>query len=214
MTNDMKKLNFLILFLCGCLSLLSQKKDSLRPPMPDYYRKEEIIVNAKRYRIHNSYLTFGPGFLSNNLHTQSSRAVGIDFQFHIRRQHFQVGVMMSGPDFSSNNDVEGKLGYGFRKETRSYNIAAFAGVNYFTGVRTLLDTADNPIPEYYSGIGGYACIQAVKKFAYDFGLGGELFAEVSGRRRVFGFKIIAFFSGAYRGPKKNYNPNVRSEYSR
>jgi hypothetical protein len=79
---------------------------------------------------------------------------------------------------------------------------------------TLRDSLDNITPEFYQGIGGYLCIQAVKKVAYDFGIGGEFFAEISPKRRMFGFKIIAYFSGAYRGPKRNYNPNVRAEYSK
>lgn len=210
----MQKLLFFFLLFSSTLGLQAQAKDSVKSGMPDYYRKEEIIVSGKRYRIHNNYLSFGPGFLSNNLQNQSQRAIGIDFQFHVRRQHFQIGVMMSGPNFSANNDVEAKIGYGYRKETKTFNLAAFAGANYFTGVLTFLDSAGLPQPEFYSGIGGYACVQAVKKFTYDFGLGAEMFAEVSGRRRMFGFKIIAFFSGAYRGPKKGYNPNVRSEYSK
>lgn len=209
----MRQLIYIAIFFSSFLNLLGQNKDSLRPAMPDYYRREEIIVSSKRYRIHNNYLSFGPGFLYNNLQKQSQRAIGIDFQFHVKRQHFQVGLMMSGPNFNSNNDVEAKIGYGYRKETRAVNLAAFAGANYYTGVLTVVDSAGDILPEFYSGIGGYACVQAVKKFAYDFGLGAELFAEVSGRRRMFGFKIIAFFSGAYRGPKKGYNPNVRSEYT-
>ncbi len=209
----MRQFIYILFFFSSALSLLGQKKDSLKPAMPDYFRKEEIIVNSKRYRIHNNYLSFGPGFLYNSLQNQSQRAIGIDFQFHVRRQHFQFGLMMSGPNFSSNNDVEAKIGYGYRKETKSANLAAFAGANYYTGVLTVQDSAGVILPEFYSGIGGYACVQAVKKLAYDFGLGAELFAEVSGRRRIFGLKIIAFFSGAYRGPKKGYNPNVRSEYA-
>lgn len=188
-------------------SVMAQEAPKKKPP---YDRKEEIIHNGKRYRIHNNYLTLGGGFLNASNRGESQKTLGIDFQFHIRRQHFQTGVMMSGPDFGDNNHVQGHVGYGYRREGRYSNLAAFAGANYFTGVEGV---AGSP-PVFYQGAGGYACIQAVSKFTYDIGLGIELFVDVSKRQNMFGFRIIAFFSGSYRGPKRNFNPNVRSENPR
>jgi hypothetical protein len=114
---------------------------------------------------------------------------------------------MSGTELFSNNHIQGHVGYGVRRETKTSNLAAFLGPAYNTGV-TGTPGSD---PEFYQGIGAYGCLQAVVKLSYDIGIGLELFDELSARQNIFGFKIIAFFSGAYRGVKRNYNPNVRSE---
>jgi hypothetical protein len=195
-----------------CLGLGAQV-DSLRPKKPDYFKKEEIIHNNKRYAIHNNYLTFGAGFLSSNYHSASQKIIGIDYQFHIREQHFQAGALMSGVEFLSDNNKQLHLGYGYRKETGAYNLAFFAGPSYIYGVRTISDS--NGIrPEIYENFGLYCSLQAVAKLTYDLGIGTELFAEISNGQKMFGFKLIAFFSGAYRGVKRNFNPNVRSQNPR
>jgi hypothetical protein len=178
----------------------------------DYRRKEEIIYYGKRYRIHNNYLTVGAGFLNASIRDQSQKCGGADFVFHIREQHFQAGLIMSGEELLANNNLQTHLGYGYRYETQSLNLAAFAGPTWFTGVVPFTDpVTGNTRPDFYSGFGGYACLQAVNKFYYDFGLGLELFGDISYKQSTFGFKIILFFSSAYRGPKRNYNVNVRSE---
>ena len=186
---------------------MSQIREVPRDEKPPYNRKEEILHYGKRYRIHNNYLTLGGGFASSSIRSRGQKVVGADFQFHIRRQHFQMGLMMSGDQFLSNNHVQGHLGWGLRKETRTANFAGFFGPAYNYGV---VGVAGAP-ERFYRGLGAYASLQFVTKLAYDIGLGLEVFDELSGNQNIFGFKIIAFFSGAYRGVKKNYNPNVRSE---
>jgi len=114
---------------------------------------------------------------------------------------------MSGEAFLSNNHAQAHICYGLRKETTRSNFAVYLGPCYYIGVEGI-----PPAPATdYEGFGAYASAQAVTKFAYDIGLGLELFAELSAKQTLSGFKIIVFFSGAYRGVKKNYNPNVRSE---
>lgn len=148
--------------------------------------------------------------LNSSIRNQSQNNLGIDFQFHIRRQHFQSGVMMSGPAFGSNNNVQAHVGYGYRRERSKNNLAAFIGPSYHWGVEGAVGT-----PEvFYNTFGAYGSVQFVTKFLYDIGLGVEGFADISQKQTMFGFRVIAFFSGAYRGPKRNYNPNVRSENPR
>lgn len=118
---------------------------------------------------------------------------------------------MSGEEFLGNNNVQGHFGYGLRKETTKINLAAFAGVTYFTGVIGRKDSLGNSIPQYYSGNGLYMSAQAVTKLTYDIGIGIEVFGEISKWQNLAGFKVMMFFSGAYRGLKKNYNPHVRAE---
>ncbi|MBI2721856.1 MAG: hypothetical protein HYX39_06745 [Bacteroidetes bacterium] len=178
---------------------------------PEYDRKEEILNEGKRYRLHNNYLTFGGGILQTSLRTSEQKALGVDFHFHIKRQYFQAGIIMSGEQFLSNNNIQAHLGYGLRKETPKINLAAFAGLSYYTGVIGGLDTSGKSVAVYYAAPGLYISGQAITKLSYDIGIGLEIFGEVSKFQAIAGFKIILFFSGAYRGLKKNYNPHVRAE---
>lgn len=166
---------------------------------PRYNRKEEVLYDGKRYRVHNNYLTAGGGFAMASNRKDVQKAVAVDFQFHIRRQHFQAGVMMAGDAFLSNNHVQAHVGYGFRREKRTSNFAIFAGPTYFTGVE---GTPGITLPQFYDGFGAYASAQAITKFTYDIGFGVELFGEINYKQTIGGLKFIFFFSGAYRGTKK------------
>lgn len=192
----------LLLFAGG----IAQNSDSLKTKRPPYNRKEEILYQNKRYRIHNNYLTLGGGFLGSTLREDIQNVVAADYQFHIRRQHFQVGAMMSGEEFLSNNYVQVHLGYGYRIENYNSNFAAFIGPTYFSGVAGKVGQAE----DFFDGYGVYLSVQAVLKVAYDIGLGVEVFGEVNYKQNMAGIKLIAFFSGAYRGVKKKVNPNVRT----
>lgn len=202
----MKALRLLILILLFGSGASAQEKPEVKEK-PKYDRREEIIYDGKRYRVHNSYLTLGPGFLSSTLRPSLQKSIGIDFQFPVRRLHFQAGVMMSGQDFGSNNNIGGHVCYGIRSEKSRNNLAAYIGPSFYTGVE---GDANNK-PKFYQGVGGYICFQAVAKLTYDIGIGAELFSEVSPKQTYVGLKFILFFSGAYRGAKKNFNPHVRSE---
>lgn len=196
------------------ISLAAQEnKDSLpaRKQKEEYFRKEEILHAGKRYRRYNNYLTFGAGYLGSTLRSDMQKNIGADFHFHIQKQYFQAGVVMSGIDFLSNNNVQAHFGYGYRQERSNYNLAAYGGISYYTGVIGILDTAGFSVPYEYEGMGVYGCVQYITKLTYDIGIGAELFGEYSRHQAIGGIRIILFFSGAYRGPKQNYNPNVRSE---
>jgi hypothetical protein len=204
----MIKIRIGILLCLGSLSIMAQDKP--KTGMPAYFRKEEIIDNGKRYRIHNSYLSVGPGFLASSIRSSVQKSLGLDYQFPIRRMHFQAGALMSGEGFSSNNNVQAHVCYGFRKENRRNNFAAYIGPSFYTGV----EGDASALPSFYQGVGLYGSAQVVTKFAYDIGLGLELFGEVSQKQNILGLRLIAFFSGAYRGPKRNFNANVRAENSK
>jgi hypothetical protein len=202
----------IIAFLLFTANILSGQEKPPKPEKPDYRRKEEIIYFGKRYRIHNNYFTFGPGFLNSSIREQSQKCAGADFVFHIREEHFQLGLLMSGEEFLSNNNVQVHFGYGLRKEKQTSNLGIFAGPTYFTGVTAFTDPVTGVTrPDFYNGYGFYVSMQGISKFYYDFGIGLELFADVNYKQTMYGFKVILFFSGAYRGVKRNYNPNVRAE---
>ncbi|HQQ93391.1 MAG TPA: hypothetical protein PLQ93_02455 [Bacteroidia bacterium] len=200
--------SFSIALLLWFSQAIGQNADSLyRKEKLPFDRKEEIIYHGKRYAIHNNYLSLGAGFLSTSLRFDVQKTIGADYQFHIRRQQFQVGAMMSGEEFFSNNNVQAHIGYGLRKESLSANYAIFVGPTYFSGVAGMVGSP----PDFYTGFGMYFSVQATIKIFYDIGLGAELFGEINYKQSIMGIKFIAFFSGAYRGPKRQYNPNVRSE---
>lgn len=116
---------------------------------------------------------------------------------------------MSGNDFFANNYIQAHLCYGLRKETNLTSFGIFLGPTYYTGVEGTPGVTD---PILYKGVGGYLSVQAVSKFvAYDVGLGGELFADLSIQQSIVGIKLIAFFSGAYRGKQGYFNPHVRKK---
>lgn len=204
------KLKALILFLFAATDFMAQEQKTADTIVYPYFRKEEIIFEGKRYRIHNNYLTLGAGFGASSIRDQSQKNIGADYQFHIRTQHFQIGAMMSGNSIGDNNNIQAHLGYGYRIEKNKSNLAAFVGPTYFSGVEGDASSA----PVFYDGFGAYFSVQAVSKFVYDVGLGAEIYADFSYKQSLFGLKIIAFFSNAYRGPKRNINPNVRSENPR
>lgn len=159
--------------------------------------------------MYNNYVTLGGGALFSNIREQNQKTVGADYQFHIRRQYFQVGAMMSGVELFSNNHIQAHACYGLRRENNTTHVAVFLGPSFFTGVKGIPGQTD---PELYEGIGAYISAQAVSKFvAYDIGAGVELFADISAKQNLAGVKLIVFFSSAYRGVKKYYNPNVRPQ---
>ncbi len=153
----------------------------------------------------------GAGYLGSSLRKDAQQNVGFDFNFHIRRQNFQAGLLMSGNQFLSNNNIQTHLGYGWRKEGNTSNFAVYGGLTYFYGVLGIADSVLGYIPFYYQGVGVYFSAQAIKKFSYDIGMGFEFFGEYNPGQQILGFKFILFFSGAYRGAKRNFNPNVHSE---
>ncbi|MDI1355482.1 MAG: hypothetical protein PSX36_11210 [bacterium] len=206
----MIKLKVLILFLVIAFDIVAQNKDLSDTVKLPYFKKEEIIFEGKRYRIHNNYLTAGAGFGASSSRSTAQKNLALDYQFHIRMQQFQTGVLISGNDFGSTNFTQLHVGYGYRLEKNKTNFAFFAGPTYFTGV--MGDTSTTAV--IFDGFGLYSSVQVVYKVVYDIGLGLELFSDINYKQRMFGVKIIAFFSNAYRGPKRNINPNVRSENPR
>lgn len=201
------KFRSLVLMIVWAGDLLGQKDILVPKEQPPYDRKEEIIFENKRYRIHNNFITLGGGYLGSSIREDVQRCVNADFQFHIRLHHFQIGAMMSGEEFLSNNNTQVHLGYGLRRENNGSNLAAFIGPTYFTGVQGAVGQP----AVFYDGFGLYVCGQAIYKLAYDIGLGVELFLETGQKYTQGGIKFVAYFSGAYRGAKKKFNPHVKSQ---
>lgn len=193
-----------ILFLFLISSFVHAQKDTL-----PYDRTEEILDKGKRYAFHNNYLTGGFGFSGTKIRDVEQATLGIDFVFHIKRQHFQAGVLMSGNEFRSNNNLSGHLCYGYRIENHKSNIAFFAGISQNKGaIPAHIDQTDTIPVFYYRNTGLYANISYVHKLTYDIGIGLEAHVEINKTQVFAGIKGIVFFSGAYRGKAKVFNRRV------
>lgn len=169
-----------------------------------YNKKAEIIYDGKRYRKYNNYLTFGAGKNYSDVRRLLQSCINIDFQFHLQREYFQLGLFMSGDDYLRNNNIQGHLCYGYRYEREKYNLAGFIGPSYSYFVTAFTDTSGITSPVINNTMGGYVCIQGVYKVKYDVGIGLELFGDFSPLQKIAGVKLIVFFSGAYRGVKRGF----------
>jgi hypothetical protein len=180
-----------------------------------YDRLEEIIDNDKRYALHNNYLSVGFGLSASNVRDREQSTLGIDYVFHIKREHFQVGFLMSGDRFLSNNNLQAHACYGYRIENEKHNIAFFGGPSFNTGVLPPKYNETDTIPaRFYEAIGLYLSASYIHKLTYDIGIGIEGIFEVNSTQVFGGIKASIFFSGAYRGKSKIYNKHVKRKQKR
>ena len=207
----MKSVVIFVLFILFANSVFAQtdttsiiqKKDTVL-----FNPKKEITYDGKRYRVYNNWLSVGVG-QGFNQHwykdEKDEKNAGIDYSFYIKKYYFRVGGFMSGRDLSHVNNYSFHGGIGLRKEELKYNLSMFLGpsTSYFRrplsdstqfGLQTVLSTV-------YNRVGAYACVEAVYKFKYDLGLGGQIFCDYNEVQIVYGVRIVAYFSSAYRGIK-------------
>lgn len=199
----LKKIVLIYIFFY-CLPSFAQKDTAA------YNRKEEIVYDSKRYRKYNNYLTFGVGKGFVDIRRLDQSYINVDFQFHLQREYFQLGMFMSGDDFLRNNNIQGHLGYGKRYEKEKYNLAGYIGPSYSYFVTGKTDTAGFTTPIVNNVLGGYICLQAVYKIKYDVGAGVEIFADISSLQKMVGGRLILYFSGAYRGVKRGFKTKPKS----
>lgn len=186
-----------VLFLFAAFVAKAQKDTTYNP-------KEETVYDGKRYRVYNNWLSAGAGWAYNTHREKDQKSVGVDFNFHIKKQEFQLGVFTTGNNFTPGNNYNFHLGLGLRRERPKYNLAAFVGPSASYFYRPLKDTLNYDISRLYNEVGGYACVQVVYKIKYDIGLGLDLFADYNKTQAIFGTRVILFFSGAYRGIKTGH----------
>lgn len=196
---------YIIIIFCFLQSIAFSQRDTSK-----YDRLEEIIHRDKRYAIHNNYLSAGFGFAYSSVRDLEQSVIGIDYVFHIKRNHFQAGFLMSGKEFLSNNNLQGHFCYGYRKEDEKRNIAFFGGLSYNTGVLPPIYRETDTVPaRFYDAAGIYLSASYIKKMSYDIGFGLEGIIEINSVQVFGGIKAIVFFSGAYRGKAKIYNKHVK-----
>lgn len=203
----MKHLLGFIVIICAFGSAFSQA-DSLKPV---FDRKKEIVYDGKRYRVYNNWLSIGAGAGYNTRWPKDEKNIGVDFSFHIKQYYFRMGGFMSGADFRESNNYSLHACFGLRKETNKYNLSAFIGPSSSYFRRPLKDTTNYNLNTVYNELGAHACIEAVYKFKYDVGLGGQIFCDYNQVQMVYGVRLIVYLSGAYRGIKPMARPITKQK---
>ena len=98
-----------------------------------YNPKKEIVYDGKRYRVYNSWLSFGAGANYNTRWPKDEKNSAVDFSFHIKQHYLRAGGFLSGREYTAANNYSFHLCYGLRKEDNRYNLSAFIGpsLSYF-----------------------------------------------------------------------------------
>ena len=167
-------------------------------------KKKEIVLQNKRYRIYNNYLSAGVGQCYNSGWKEVELCTSFDFNFHATKKYFQIGGNLVGPALWNNNCIQLHAGWGYRLERCNYQVAAYGGVSFSDGYY-LKTTNYDSLKIKMSSVGVYAAIQGFYKFKFDYGLGLSSFVDVNPKQTLVGLKVELFFSGAYKGLKRiNY----------
>lgn len=206
-------LNVKPFFILFCLLLLTTAKISAQTDTTTKAKKDtsafnpkkEIAYDGKRYRVYNNWLTFGGGAGYNSRWLKDEKNLAIDYTFHVKQYYIRAGAFMSGRDFTAANNYNFHLGLGLRKEEEKYNLSAFIGPSFSYFKRPLKDSTEYGLETIlntvYNRVGGHACIEAIYKIKYDVGIGGQIFCDYNDVQFVYGVRLVAYFSGAYRGIK-------------
>lgn len=171
-----------------------------------YDPKKEIAYDGKRYRVYNNWLSVGAGAGYNTKWPKDEKNLGADFSFHVKEHYLRLGGFLSGADYTAANNYSFHFCYVFRKEGEKYNLSAAIGPSTSNFRRPLSDSSNYNLATVYNKVGGFAALEAVYKFKYDVGIGGQIFCDYNEVQMVYGVRLIVYFSGAYRGIKHGYVP--------
>ncbi|HEU4718148.1 MAG TPA: hypothetical protein VFU15_09950 [Bacteroidia bacterium] len=195
----MSRLNYIFLFLFFPLFLAAQK-DSVDV-------KKEIVINNKRFRVYNSWVSGGVGLAYHSVDPRTQTMLGVNFNFHIKQYYFRLGTMFSGDVFGLWNNFQAHACWiPYRTDQVKYHLAMMAGASYSTGYPYLYaGTFDNIHP--YKETGLYLEVQYIRKLFFDVGGGGALFANINKQNTIIGVRADIYLSGAYKGYVKGKEPH-------
>lgn len=196
------KILFSIIVFSFLISFVKAQSEAVKD---DFDPKKEVVFDGKRFRVWNSYLTFGglSGGSINKVVPGCQFAGAIDLNIHIKKNYFQSGICLSGQTFGNYSDTEFHLCWGKRIEKKHYNFAAFGGIDYslfYVWNKDSIPQKFNTTPK--TAPGAYLAVQNFFKFKYDVGIGITLYASYNYSRYLFGMRLEMFFSNAYRGKKR------------
>jgi hypothetical protein len=164
-------------------------------------RKREVVFKNKKYRVYNNYITGGIGKCYNSGWSNVQLCPALDFNFHIGKQSFQIGGLLSEPNFGINNCLQLHAGWGYRYERSNYMLAAYGGISHTSGF--LKPVNDTTSAASFSNVGAYIALQCLYKVKFDYGIGLTAFVDINATQILTGIRAELFFSGAYRGVKKH-----------
>ena len=124
-----------VLFLALCCPEFSFGQDTAVYKLQENF-KREIIIRDKRFRVYNNWFSGGGGIAGHTANPYMQVVLAVNINFHIKRQYFRLGGMMSGQDFGLWNNYQLHGGWiPYRKETEKYNLAFIGGIAYSTGYK-------------------------------------------------------------------------------
>ncbi len=199
----------IVLFLALCCPEFSFGQDTAVYKQQENF-KREIIIGDKRFRVYNNWFSGGGGVAGHTANPYMQVVLAVNINFHIKRQYFRLGGMMSGQDFGLWNNYQLHGGWiPYRKETEKYNLAFVGGIAYSTGYKFIRapDVYDNNHP--YLEWGGYAEVQYIRKIYFDVGIGGAFFVNVNAKNSIIGIRADIFLSSAFKGYVKGREPKPK-----
>lgn len=166
-----------------------------------------FVINNKKFQYYNNWFTVGGGGQQNLSYERAlGFASGLDFNFHLLKQYYQIGTLFTGTRYGSYNCFQFHAAYGKRFEDKDYHFAAFLGLSYSSGFQLEIIDSAKSIKRNFSKPGIYLQAEIVKKITYDVGIGASFFADWNKEQSMIGMRFILYFSGAYIGKnKKNYS---------
>jgi hypothetical protein len=164
----------------------------------------EFVINNQKFKYYSNWLNICGGVQQNITYQRElGFAGGVDFNFHVKREYFQIGTSITGTSVGSFNNYQLHFGYGKRFEDKDYHFAAFVGVSYSSGYGLV---GDSVYTRPFNEPGLFLEGEVVKKIAFDVGFGASLFVDWNQEQSMIGCRFIVFFSGSYKGYKhKNYD---------
>jgi hypothetical protein len=202
----LKPLHYILFFIAlHSVTIVSAQNNSINNKPNAKVKKEKTVVDSifvvdnKKFSYYNNWFTIGGGVQQNLTYKRTlGFAGGADYHYHIKKQYFQTGVMLSGERFGYFDNYQIHMGYGKRFEDKDVHVSAFAGVSYSTGFAKVGDTAYTR-PFDFPGL--YMQAEVIKKITYDVGLGLAFTLDWNKEQTIFGGRCVLYFSGAYKGKK-------------
>ena len=163
--------------------------------------KKQIVIDKDKFKLYNNWLSIGAGMAKNTGLEKPTGVLAMDYNFHIRTSYFQAGFSHSGVNSPIANDPVNNqihICYGDRKETNNFNLSYFAGFSLTKGYGQTGAVYEN---KPFVAAGLYITAEYIQKIFYDIGFGPGVFADINGKRFIFGVCLDLFLSGAYKGKK-------------
>lgn len=159
----------------------------------------EFVIKNNRFRYFNNWLTIGGGLQQNLTYKRSlGFAGGLDFNFHIKQNYVQTGILITGENFNFLTNYQFHVGYAKRFEDKDVQFVIAVGPAISSGFSKVGDTT---YTRHYLEPGIYLQGDVVKKIKYDVGVGASLFADWNQEQTMIGLRFILYFSGSYKGKK-------------